>query len=268
MKVYLKSIQSRFVFVSLIILAFVFSTMGGCDYPPPKVTETPSPTYTPEPTQTPLPVPEKPIVDQSGGFSVDAGSQIPIRADSDGAVEYQWKLQGIGEISANTGPAIFYIAPEFEGGDAVVTVTAYNSQGRASPETALIIKVNPAPVTLTKLEITSPLPGVMLTSGKEIDCNGTYELSYGMDTRGIYVWVLLGDKKENYYLQNPPVSFKNDGNWETTIRPGKNLNKIIAVQVTNDGNDFFKEKVKNNEWDAFTELPEGSYKIYEIDIQS
>ncbi len=132
------------VSVLVLLLAIGLADCG----PSPTSTATPTleptptqpPTATPEPTPAPSP-PPRPVMDPAGETAVEAGKKMAIRASAAGADWYEWELQGDGQISASTGPAILYTAPEEGGGMAVLTVTAHNNQG-ASPQTSLVIAVS------------------------------------------------------------------------------------------------------------------------------
>ncbi len=85
--------------------------------------------------------PEQPIMTPGGTeVEVESGQKLAITADASGAKRYEWTLQGDGELSATTGPAVLYTAPETDT-IAIITVTAYNDQG-ASPSTSVTIKVS------------------------------------------------------------------------------------------------------------------------------
>ena len=71
---------------------------------------------------------------------MEVGKKTAIRASAAGADKYEWDLQGPGEISDPTKPAILYTAPEEGDTVAILTVTAYNDQGASLP-TSLIINV-------------------------------------------------------------------------------------------------------------------------------
>jgi hypothetical protein len=74
-----------------------------------------------------------------------------------------------------------------------------------------------------------------------------------------HVWILLGDSFGNYYLQNPPVILRRNGTWKATnIRPGMGITSINAVYVDTIGNKTFEEKVRNNNWAGFAQLPESA----------
>jgi exo-beta-1,3-glucanase (GH17 family) len=131
-----------------LVLLFVISLTGCTPAAEPTPTQPPTAIPTPEASapETPVTVPEGPEV------TVEPGRTISIRASAMGADRYEWKLQGKGEISSSTEPAILYTAPE-EGAIAILTVIAHNKQG-ASPPTLLTINVLPiATVRLDALAI-------------------------------------------------------------------------------------------------------------------
>ena len=129
---------------SVLALLLAISLAGCGPSPTPTATPTQPPAATPEPTPAPSP-PLRPVMDPAGETAVEAGKKMAIHASAAGADWYKWELQGDGQISASTGPAILYTAPEEGGGMAVLTVSAHNNQG-ASPQTSLIITV---PLTAT-----------------------------------------------------------------------------------------------------------------------
>lgn len=268
MKQVTKLLVRRWFLYRLALMLMI--SMGACGPAPtstPTLEPTPVPSNTPEPTPIPAP-PDAPTLDHPSVVTLDAGQQIPVSANSEGAITYSWSLQGDGIISIDTGPAVIYTAPDGIGGVAILSVTAYNETGLASPITTMTINVNPGKVKIKELEIVVPEDGSNLVRNQQTDCIGIYELSYGTDTTGIYVWILAGDEFGNYYIQNPPVSLKTDGTWETSIQPGRGITKLFAVQVTEEGNDLFKRKVLRDDFAGFTDLPEGSIIHYSINIQT
>jgi hypothetical protein len=135
-----------------LILLLVIISLVGCA-PTPTPTPIPPPTATPlPPTATPVPTPTspppgKPVTEPVGpDVTVEAGKKLPLRASATGAKRYEWKLQGDGSLSATTGDAVIYTAPETGGGIAIVTVIAFNDQGAYSPSTSLTIRIPPGPV--------------------------------------------------------------------------------------------------------------------------
>lgn len=124
--------------------------------------------------------------------------------------------------------------------------------------------------TFTKLEsfkFDSPQSEETISADSIIDCSGFYSLPEGTDSANIHVWIVLRDDFRNNYLQNPPVEFLPGGKWETSnIRIGLGITRILAVQVTRAGHKTFLEKVRNNEWEAFLELPEASETLAMVDI--
>ena len=137
----------------LVLVVLLMVGLAGCKpAPPPTPTATPLPS--PTPTATPLPPPPPaPVINLPGQeVTVEPGKTIYVRASADGADKYEWTLMGEGEISASTGPAILYTAPEEGDTVAILTVTAYNARG-SSPETALTINVPPiAAATVIRLD--------------------------------------------------------------------------------------------------------------------
>ena len=124
--------------------------------------------------------------------------------------------------------------------------------------------------TFTKLEsfkFDSPQSGETISADSIIDCSGTYALPEGVDLDDIHIWIILRDDFRNNYLQNPPAELLPGGKWETSnIRIGSGITRILAVQVAQAGHKAFQEKVENNEWQAFLELPEGSEILAIVDI--
>ena len=266
MKQDIKSLLRRWYLYGLSLMLMIsIGACGASPTPTPTLEPTPVSSNTPEPTPVP---PTTPKLDHPAAVTLDAGQQIPVTASSEGASTYSWSLQGDGSISTDTGPAVIYTAPDGVGGIAILSVTAYNENGLASPITTMTINVNPGKVKIKELEIVVPKEGNKLVPNQKTNCTGTYKLTYGTDTTGIYMWILAGDEYGNYYIQNPPVSLKSDGTWETSIQPGTGITKLFAIQVTEEGNVFFKRKVSNGDFAGFTDLPEGSIILYSINIQT
>jgi hypothetical protein len=146
----------------------------------------------------------------------------------------------------------------------------------ASPTPTPTLTATPTPtptstptVTVTSTQafiFVSPKEGQTFTAGAILyksDVHGTHKLP--SDT---HVWLLLSDVYGNYYLQNPPVRFINDGTWTATnIRLGQDIDQILAVKVTEEGDKEFQKKVQNQEWGAFQQLPAGSEVIATINIK-
>jgi hypothetical protein len=66
------------------------------------------------------------------------------------------------------------------------------------------------------------------------------------------VWVVLRNSYKDFYLQNPPVEFLDNGEWiAENIRPGKGITAVMFVRVSKGGNRAFQQKVDNNEWGGF-----------------
>ena len=253
----------------LSLAIMLLSTMASCGSPTAAPVPTFIPTNSPEPTLTPAPVPPSPpTLNRSTEVTLNAGDQLAISASSEGANSFTWELQGPGTLSSNTGSAVIYTAPDGDGGIAILSVVASNAEGLSSLAANMTINVHPGVVTITKFEFDTPNEGSTLTANQPNDCTGTYELSFGTDTTGIYVWILAGDDFGNYYLQNPPVSFNSNGIWSTSVRPGEGITKLFAVQVTEAGNDIFNRKVENGDFKGFIELPDGSITHLSIDIQT
>jgi hypothetical protein len=147
-------------------------------------------------------VPEAPEIEPAGEITVGVGKKVAVHARATGAIRYEWTLQGDGEISSTTEPAILYTAPEEEGTVAILTVTAYNDQG-ASPPTSLIVNVAAtASVRLESLAIPAgwmsgrggPESFISLEASPE-DCHtgsDCLQITYrpGGQWGGIYWWPL------------------------------------------------------------------------------
>jgi hypothetical protein len=152
----------RWILRVLVLALLLAISLVGC-------TSTPEPTPTQPPTAIPTPepsVPGAPVTDPEGPeITVEPGKTISIRASATGADKYEWKLQGKGEISSSTEPAILYTAPEEEGAIAILTVIAHNKQG-ASPPTSLTINIPAAPVIASiSLEALEGIPAGWMSGG-------------------------------------------------------------------------------------------------------
>ena len=110
---------------------------------------------------------------------------------------------------------------------------------------------------MNSFSILSPENGKSFRVGNVIEANGRHSLDPNSN-----VWAILRDSYGNYYLQNPPVSIDIDGSWlSTNLHLGRDIQEIIFVQVTNQGNDVFLRKVKNREWGAFSSFPPGTKQL-------
>jgi hypothetical protein len=120
---------------------------------------------------------------------------------------------------------------------------------------------------LESFSLDYPQSGETIPPASIIDCSGTYAVPQGVDLDDIHVWIILRDDFRNNYLQNPPAELLLGGKWETSnIRIGSGITRILAVQVTQAGHKVFQEKVENEEWRGFVELPEGSEILAAVDI--
>jgi class 3 adenylate cyclase len=82
-----------------------------------------------------------------------------------------------------------------------------------------------------------------------------------------HVWVVLEDSYGNYYLQNPPVKFSNDGRWEArNVVPGLGIEVVDFVRVSDAGNGQFTQMVARHCWGAFLELPDESKMLASVRI--
>jgi hypothetical protein len=174
-----KSATPRQIPLVLTLVLLLAICLAGCASPPPSPTATPTPEPTETPTPTPIPPPSQPETDPSGPeVQVDPGEVVAIGASAEGAVEYEWTLQGEGEIEDPTAPTILYTAPDEVGAMAVVTVTAYNDGG-ASPQTSLTIIVAVPSVPLDAVGVPAgwmsggddPANYIKLDSGAEGECH-------------------------------------------------------------------------------------------------
>jgi hypothetical protein len=125
----------------------------------------------------------------------------------------------------------------------------------------------PTITELDKFKFDLPQPGEAIPADSTIDCSGFYSLPDGADLDDMHVWIILRDNFRNNYLQNPPVELLPGGKWgASNVRISHGITRIVAVQVTQVGHKAFQEKVTNNEWGAFLELPEGSEILATVDI--
>ncbi len=85
-------------------------------------------------------VPEAPLIEPEGPIIVCGGSETTITARARGADGFRWTVEGAGGLSAFTGSAVIYTAPNRPGATAVVSVTAFNVGG-VSPPTNLQITI-------------------------------------------------------------------------------------------------------------------------------
>jgi len=121
--------------------------------------------------------------------------------------------------------------------------------------------VPPIDVPVEMLQIQFPTPGDFPLDG-EIRATGNHSLP--LNNR---VWALLGDAYGNFYLQNPPVRLHRNGSWSVLLRPGHGIISLYIVLVDENGNNQFKQKVKNKEWGGFTELPFNSRVLNSVESE-
>jgi hypothetical protein len=100
------------------------------------------------PPQAPVTTPAGPEIQAAPGKEV-----ITIQASASGAEDYEWKLEGPGELSKETGPVVDYKPPEKGGGRATLSVTASNKHGSSSPTLLSIRVVDMISVRLDALAI-------------------------------------------------------------------------------------------------------------------
>ena len=117
---------------------------------------TTQPTLPPTPT---LPPPSKPALEPAEKTQVEPSQTITIKAVSESADRFEWNLDGPGQISS-TGPQeiIRYTAPEQGNTVAIVTVTAFNSQGASSPTS---LEINILPISIAGV----PLDALAIPAG-------------------------------------------------------------------------------------------------------
>jgi len=158
--------QTKLLTKRAVLTAIILFTLGlgSCSTPtpPPTLPVVDTPTIvvsTPEPTKPPPP--ENLVLDPAGPeVKLDAGQKLAVKANANGATQYEWTLQGDGELSATTGPAVLYTAPK-ESTMAIITVTASNDQGAAP---AMSITVNVLGIAAIKLDAVG-IPAGWMTGG-------------------------------------------------------------------------------------------------------
>jgi len=158
--------QTKLLTKRAVLTAIILFTLGlgSCSTPtpPPTLPVADTPTIvvsTPEPTKPPPP--ENLVLDPAGPeVKLDAGQKLAVKANANGATQYEWTLQGDGELSATTGPAVLYTAPK-ESTMAIITVTASNDQGAAP---AMSITVNVLGIAAIKLDAVG-IPAGWMTGG-------------------------------------------------------------------------------------------------------
>jgi hypothetical protein len=96
-----------------------------------------------------------------------------------------------------------------------------------------------------------------LKDGQAVRANIPLEIkgTYSLKGSGL-VWVVLEDDLGQYYHQNPPVRFLDNGEWMArNIIPGEGIKAVTFVHVGTEGDQVFQRKVAHNEWEAFSKLP-------------
>jgi len=124
--------------------------------------------------------------------------------------------------------------------------------------------INIKPIVIHSLKFDIPQKGGRFIEGIVIKPRGTH---YSLPADA-FLWVVLSDSLNNFYLRDNPVVVHKDGTWTTdSISIGRYLTKIHVVIVTEDGNKKFKEKVSKKERGGFKDFPEGSYVIASRNIK-
>lgn len=112
--------------------------------------------------------------------------------------------------------------------------------------------------------IESPKHKETFPVGITIEAYGKHSLPHGS-----FAWALLRDVYGNYYLQNPRVEFETSNIWRATnIHLGREIIEIIFVKVTATGNEFFKKKVEDKDWDTFDSLPLGTTILERVRVST
>ncbi len=123
---------------------------------------------------------------------------------------------------------------------------------------------NIKPIVIHSLEFEIPQKGSRLIEGTVIKPQGTH---YSLP-EDAFLWIVLSDSLNNYFLRDLPVFVHEDGSWTSnTVSIGRNITKIHAVMLTREGNKIFQEKVEKKERQGFKDFPEGSYIIASQDIK-
>jgi hypothetical protein len=124
--------------------------------------------------------------------------------------------------------------------------------------------VNIKPIVIHSLKFDSPREEQLFPEGFVIKPRGTH---YSLPADA-FLWVILSDSLNNFYLSDKPVVVHKNGKWTTgSISLHRVLTKIHVVMVTEEGNKKFKEKVSKKDWENFKDLPEGSYVIANRNIK-
>jgi tetratricopeptide (TPR) repeat protein len=84
------------------------------------------------------------------------------------------------------------------------------------------------------------------------------------------IWTVLQDTYGDYYLQNPPVAIhESTHHWEASnIRPLKDIKYIYFYLVNTTIDLNFKQRVLDDNWRAFKELPPGLRDIGYIELRN
>jgi hypothetical protein len=124
--------------------------------------------------------------------------------------------------------------------------------------------VNIKPIVIHSLKFDIPREGQLIIEGSIIKPRGTH---YSLPADA-FLWVVISDSLNNFYLRDNPVVVHKDGTWTTdSLSIGRYLTKIHVVIVTEEGNKKFKEKVSKRERGGFKDFPEGSCVIASRNIK-
>lgn len=143
--------------------------------------------------------PEAPAITPGGPVvAVNPGKILTLRAHSEGAEAYEWRLQGKGSLEETKVPVAVYKAPEEGGATAVLTVVARNAAGTSPAASVTVTVRSRGSVPLDSLGIPAgwmspgdPSSSLSLRQGKQCRPGSRcIELSYkpGGGWGGIYWW--------------------------------------------------------------------------------
>jgi hypothetical protein len=169
--------------------------------------------------------------------------------------------------TVNSGSDGMYYFNHIVPGDYILRIWVKNFRNESLNYTVRVLEqeyTNIKPIVIHFLEFEIPKKGSRLIEGTVIKPRGSH---YALPDDA-FLWIVLSDSLNNYFLRDLPVFVDKDGSWTSnTVSIGRNITGIHAVMLTREGNKIFQKKVEKKEWQGFKDLPGGSYIIASQDIK-
>ena len=113
--------------------------------------------------RTPTAPPARPtLTPAESQIDTAPGKEVTLQAYAEGAVRYEWRLQGPGRLSSTIGEVVDYVRRAGETGTATVSVVAYNANGPSAPAE---VRIRAAAVAGLRLDAVAIPAGWMVGNG-------------------------------------------------------------------------------------------------------